>query len=133
MISDKTDLIVFDAQCIFCSGFARFMHARPAASGLRFVTAHSETGRAIYLHHGLDPDEMSTNIVVLNGVAYTKLRAFAAAMRVCGPPWSVMALVRFIPRRLSDWLYDRIALNRYAFGRKACPIPPPELKARLIE
>ncbi|TIX36150.1 MAG: DUF393 domain-containing protein, partial [Mesorhizobium sp.] len=39
-----------------------------------------------------------------------------------------------LPRPLRDWLYDRVAKNRYAlFGRKeSCEIPSAELKGRLI-
>lgn len=127
------DLILFDAQCVFCSGFARFMHKHDRAGSFRFVTAQSQTGRALYLHHNLDPDLMETNIVIVGGAAHIKLRAFAAAMRCLGAPWSVLGLLAYIPQTPSDWFYDRIARNRYRFGRHACPIPPPELKARLIE
>ena len=40
-----------------------------------------------------------------------------------------------LPRALRDWLYDRVARNRYAwFGRdEACLIPTPELAARLLD
>ncbi|MGB8814442.1 MAG: DCC1-like thiol-disulfide oxidoreductase family protein [Paracoccaceae bacterium] len=132
-VAKDQDLILFDAQCVFCSGFARFMHARDTAHRFRFVTAQSATGRALYQHHALDPDLMETNIVIVDGIAYVKLRAFAAAMRSLGAPWSVLGMLAHIPRRLSDWIYDRIARNRYRFGRHACPMPPPDLKARLIE
>jgi hypothetical protein len=40
-----------------------------------------------------------------------------------------------LPRGLRDWLYDRVARNRYAwFGRdEACLLPTPELAARLLD
>jgi predicted DCC family thiol-disulfide oxidoreductase YuxK len=40
-----------------------------------------------------------------------------------------------LPRPLADWLYDRVAQNRYAlFGRTdSCMIPPPEWRERFIE
>lgn len=126
------DLIVFDASCVFCSGFARFMHGRDRAGRFRFVTAQSELGRALYLRHGLDPVAMTTNIVITGGRAHVKMRAFAAAMAALGRPWRWLALMRFLPA--GDWLYDRIARNRYRIaGRRDCALPPPELRARLIE
>jgi predicted DCC family thiol-disulfide oxidoreductase YuxK len=133
MTRNATDLIVFDAQCIFCSGFARFMHKRDVAGRFRFVTAQSPTGRALYAQHGLDPDDMATNIVIVDGVPYVKMQAFGAAMRALGGAWRLAAWPALLPRALGDWIYDRIARNRYVFGRKACAIAPPELKARLIE
>ena len=127
------DLIVFDAQCIFCSGFARFMHRHDGAGRFRFVTAQSPTGRALYARYGLDADEMATNIVIVDGVAHVKMQAFGAAMGVVGGVWRLAAWPAYLPRPVGDWIYDRIARNRYVFGRKACAIAPPELKARLIE
>ncbi len=128
-----SDLIVFDAQCIFCSGFATFMHKRDVAGRFRFVTAQSPTGRGLYQQYGLDPDDMATNIVIVDGVPFVKMQAFAAAMRVVGGVWRLAAWPAYLPRAVGDWIYDRIARNRYVFGRKACAIAPPELKARLIE
>jgi predicted DCC family thiol-disulfide oxidoreductase YuxK len=133
MLPRDPDLIVFDVTCIFCSGFARLVHKRDTAGQFRFVTAQSETGRALYRKHNLDPDDMTTNIVIVNGVAHTKMAAFAAAMRSLGGLWRLAALPALLPRPLADWIYDRIARNRYVFGRRSCATPPPELKARLIE
>lgn len=43
-------------------------------------------------------------------------------------------MLLILPRPLRNWLYDRIAKNRYAmFGRKdSCEIPSAELRGRLI-
>jgi predicted DCC family thiol-disulfide oxidoreductase YuxK len=133
MPSPDHDIIVFDVTCIFCSGFARFMHRRDTAQRFLFVTAQSETGRALYHKHALHPDDMTTNIVIVDGVAHTKMAAFAAAMRSLGGIWRLAAWPALLPRPVADWIYDRIARNRYVFGRRSCPLPPPELKARLIE
>lgn len=127
------DLILFDAACVFCSGFASFMHRRDRKAQFRFVTAQSDTGRALYLAHGLDPDAMTTNIVIIRGRAHVKMQAFAAAVGELGWPWRWARVLGWLPRRISDPLYDLIARNRYRFGRKSCPLPPDELKARLIE
>ncbi len=41
---------------------------------------------------------------------------------------------RIVPRRIRDWLYDRIARNRYRlFGKRAtCLVPSPEVAARFM-
>lgn len=128
-----TDLIVFDGTCIFCSGFARFVARWDRTERFRFVTAHSALGRSLYLAHGLDPDVMATNIVILDGRAHVKTAAFAAAMRALGWPWRGLAMLDWIPRRISDPAYDWIARNRYRLGRQVCVMPSAKLKARLIE
>ena len=123
------DLIVFDAACVFCSGFARLVHRFDRKGRFRFVTAQSQTGRALYIAHDLDPDLLLTNIVIKDGRAFTKMPAFAAAMRALGQPFALLSFTRLIP----DPVYDFIARNRYRLGRKACALPPPKMKARLIE
>ena len=133
MPSPDHNIIVFDVTCIFCSGFARFMHRRDTAQRFKFVTAQSGTGRALYHKYALNPDDMTTNIVIVDGVAHTKMAAFAAAMRSLGGIWRLAAWPALLPRPVGDWIYDRIARNRYVFGKRSCPVPPPELKARLIE
>ena len=132
-LSPTPDLIVFDGTCVFCSGFARFMARHDKAERFRFVTAQTATGQALYRRHGLDPVGMETNIVIVDGRAYVKMAAFAAAMRSLGWPWRALALAGAIPQPLSDRLYDGIARNRYRFGRRACPLPSAALRGRLVE
>ena len=128
-----TDLIVFDGTCIFCSGFARFMARYDRKARFSFVTAQSEKGRALYRRYGLDPDLMETNIVIVDGVAHVKMAAFAAAVSAIGWPWRMFAVLGYTPRPLSDWLYDRIARNRYLFGRRKCVLPSEELRGRIVD
>lgn len=127
------DLILFDGTCVFCSAFARFIARRDSARHFRFVTAHSPTGQALYVAHGLDPVAMTTNIVITHGTPHIRLRALTAAMRRLGWPWRVICVLDLIPRSLADPAYDWIARNRYRLGRRECPLPSAELKARLIE
>ncbi len=133
METPTPDLIVFDADCIFCSGFARIITRYDHAARFRFVAAQSPRGQALYRAHGLDPFDWSTNIVIVDGRAYTKLAAFCAAMRSLGWPWRALGVLDLIPRPLGNWCYDRIAKNRYAFGRRACPLPSAELRGRLLD
>ncbi|TYC51654.1 DUF393 domain-containing protein [Rhodobacterales bacterium] len=127
------NLIVFDAHCILCSGFARFMANHDHHAGYRFVSAQSQRGQELYRRLGLDPALMETNIVMLNGRAYTKMASFTAAMKSIGWPWRVLTVLDILPRPFANWLYDRIARNRYRFGRRSCALPSKELKDRLLD
>jgi predicted DCC family thiol-disulfide oxidoreductase YuxK len=127
------DLILFDGTCVFCSAFACFIVRYDRAGHFRFVTAHSALGQALYRAHGLDPVAMTTNIVITGGTPHLKLRAFTAAMRRLGGVWRAFGVLDLIPRRVADPAYDWIARNRYRFGRRECPMPGPELRARIID
>ena len=128
------NLIVFDGECVLCSGFFRFVTARDDGRFM-FATAQSDVGRGIYADLGLSQTDFETNIVMINGTTYQRLDAFCAAMRQLGWPWRVLSVGRFLPRFIKDPMYHLIARNRYRiFGRyDTCMIPTPDVRARFVE
>ncbi|AZO72586.1 MAG: DUF393 domain-containing protein [Mesorhizobium sp.] len=127
-------LIVFDGVCVFCSGFVQTIVKLDRDKRFRFATAQSPFGEALFRKYGLPTDNYETNLAVIDGEAFTKLDSFVAVMAALGWPWRAARLLLVLPRPLRDWLYDRVAKNRYAlFGRKdSCDIPSAELRERLI-
>ncbi|RWM00489.1 MAG: DUF393 domain-containing protein [Mesorhizobium sp.] len=127
-------LIVFDGVCVFCSGFVQMIVKLDRDKRFRFATAQSPFGEALFRKYGLPTDNYETNLAVIDGAACTKLDSFVAVMAALGWPWRAARLLLVLPRPLRDWLYDRVARNRYAlFGRKdSCEIPSAELRQRLI-
>ena len=132
---DDKVLVVFDGVCVLCSGFARFILKRDRAFAFRMTTAQSPLGQALYRHYGLDAQEFETNLVIADGRAYAKLDSVTLTGQRLGGAWRALALLRLLPRPLADWLYDRVAQNRYGlFGRTdSCMIPPPEWRERFLE
>jgi predicted DCC family thiol-disulfide oxidoreductase YuxK len=132
---DDKGLVVFDGVCVLCSGFARFILKRDGSFAFRHTTAQSPLGQALYRHYGLDPNEFESNLVLVDGRAYAKLDTVAVVAERLGGPWRALALLRLLPRVLSDWVYDRVARNRYAlFGRtEHCMLPPPRWRDRFID
>lgn len=127
-------LIVFDGLCVMCSLFARFIARFDRDRRFRFAAAQSPVGEALYRAHGLRTDSYETNLVLIEGRPYTRLDGLIEAARAIGWPWRAAAVLRRMPRRWRDGLYDLIARNRHKlFGRKAsCEVPPGELRERLI-
>src|SRR5262245_25579306 len=126
--ADDKALLVFDGVCVLCSGIARFILKRDKSFAFRLAAAQSPLGRALLRHYGLDAEDLETNLVLADGVAYGKLDTVAVMGARLGGSWRVLSLVRLLPRSLADWLYDRVARNRYAlFGRtERCMVAPPE-------
>jgi predicted DCC family thiol-disulfide oxidoreductase YuxK len=131
---DDKALIVFDGVCVLCSGFAGFVLKRDRNFAFRLATAQSPLGQALFRHYGLATDDFETNLVIADGRAYAKLDTVAVVGTRLGGFWRIAAALRLLPRPLADWLYDRIARNRYRlFGRtEACMMPPPEWRDRFI-
>ena len=133
--ADGKPLIVFDGICVLCSRFAEFVARRYRDHKFRFTAAQSPLGQALFAHYGLDPVNFETNLLIEDGVALGKFDAFARIVPRLGGPCRMAVAVRILPRPIADWLYDRIALNRYRlFGRRdACVVPGPNWQGRVID
>lgn len=127
-------LVVFDGVCVLCSFFARFILRFDRAKRFRFVTAQSPLGQALFQAHGLRTDVYETNLVLIDGKPNIKFDSFIATCDALGWPWRATVVLRALPQGLRDWLYDRIAKNRYAiFGKQeSCEIPSGASRERLI-
>jgi predicted DCC family thiol-disulfide oxidoreductase YuxK len=132
---DDRALLIFDGVCVLCSATARFILKRDHARRFRFATAQSKLGQALFRHYGLDAQAFETNLLLVEGRAYCKLDSVVVAGTQLGGVWRALALLRVLPRSVADWLYDRVARNRYClFGRtEHCMMPPPEWRDRFID
>lgn len=126
--------ILFDAECVVCSGWVHFILRWDARGTLRIGAVQSEAGRALLRYAALDPDDVDTMLLVERGVPYAKSSAFLRATRYFRFPMGLAALGLVVPRVLRDWLYDQVARRRYRlFGKKElCLIPAPEEQARFL-
>ena len=131
---DARGLVVYDGECVLCSGFVHFVVRFDRRAFFLLTAAQSPLGQALYRHYGLDASEFETNLVIVDGRLFEKLGAFCAVMTRIGWPWRPLGWLRFLPLWLTDWLYDRMAKNRYAvFGRRDTCLGPAELEGRYIE
>jgi predicted DCC family thiol-disulfide oxidoreductase YuxK len=133
-------LIVFDGICHLCTGFVHFVIRHDRAALFHFLPAQSSRGEALYARCGLKSgapvnQDWDSNLLVLDGRVYTELDAFIEITRRFGGLWSLMPVLYAIPRVLRDWLYNRIARNRYRwFGKRdVCYLPTPDLAARFLD
>jgi predicted DCC family thiol-disulfide oxidoreductase YuxK len=135
VVRDLPDgLILFDGECVLCSGWVKFILPRDPHGQFRFASIQGSPGRELAARLGIDPDSPATNAVVSEGMAHFKSdSALAVLGRLDGWRWT--RLLRFCPRFLRDWIYDRIARNRYRlFGREQhCMVPPADWETRFLD
>lgn len=131
---DDGPVIIFDGECIFCSGWVGFVLRHDHKGRYRFITAQSALGEALYRHYGLDGRDYETNILIEDGLAYFKSEGSLRMAAGLGLPWSLAAVLRIVPRFLRDPLYELVARNRYRIAgrRTACFVPTAEHRARFI-
>lgn len=132
---DSGPVTVMDGECVLCSTGARLLSRFDKAQEFRICRAQTQLGQSLLLHYGLSPQDPGSWLYIVDGHAYTSLDAMIrVGSRVGGAGW-LMQPLRLMPRLVQDWLYRRLARNRYwLFGRNdMCSIPDPALRARLME
>lgn len=128
-------LMLFDGVCNFCSGSVLFILKRSQGSALRFAAMQTAAGQAWLSELSLPLEHYETFALVEDGQVHVKSQGVLRLTRHMSRPWPTIGLlVGIAPRRLLDWLYDRVARNRYRIlGRKTqCFVPTPAMRARFL-
>lgn len=133
-ISHDGPLTVMDGQCALCTFGARMIARLDRREEVRIATVQSPLGAALLAHYALAPDEPDTWLVIIDGKAFTSLPAMIRLARHMGGWGHILRLLSILPRAVQDWLYRRLARNRYAlFGsRDMCAAPDAKLRRRLL-
>jgi predicted DCC family thiol-disulfide oxidoreductase YuxK len=134
-IIQKHDIILFDAVCVICNSWAKFLIKYDQHSKFKLVSAQSALGEQILHYYGMSTTHYTTMVVILNGQRYTESTALLKVMQHLGLPFSLMNAGYLLPRPIRDFLYRRIALNRYQlFGTtNNCLLPSAENKSHFLE
>jgi predicted DCC family thiol-disulfide oxidoreductase YuxK len=124
---DDRPVIIFDGECVLCSGSAQFVLRHDKRRIYRFLAAQTPLGRALYGHYGLDTQDYETMIVIADGIATFKSEAVVRIAEGLGLPWSLAAVLRVIPRPWRDSLYGVLARHRLRIlgRRESCYLPAP--------
>lgn len=134
MTSASDPIWLYDGVCVLCSGGVRYALRHERDRTIRFVAIQSGEGRALARAHGLDADDPDSFLFIEEGRALKKSDGALALAEHLGGPVRLLLLGRFLPRPWRDWLYDRLARNRYRlFGRKeTCDRPDPAMRHRFV-
>lgn len=128
-------IILFDGVCNLCNSAVQFVIQHDKKDVFRFVALQSELGQEILKHIGINPKNIDSIILYEPGIAY--YYKSAAALQIAKNLdgfWHYGSILKIIPTRISNYLYNYIARNRYKwYGQKeSCLIPTPELKSKFL-
>jgi predicted DCC family thiol-disulfide oxidoreductase YuxK len=127
-------LILFDGVCALCSRWVRAVIARDRSRRFRFASIQSPYGQTLAGAAGVDPLAPDTNVVALDGQLLFKSDAALAVLgELDGLGWT--RALRAVPKPARDFVYDRVARNRYVlFGKhESCFRPPPQDRDRFLD
>ena len=131
--AEVTDTVFYDGTCGLCHRSVRFILAEDRR-GTAFT--FSPLGSERFLADIGDRPDLPDSVIVFTAdrTVLMKSDAFIRILNRLGGLWRVIGILfSLIPRSLRDVAYDFIARIRYRlFGRAkdACPLLPPDLRAR---
>lgn len=128
-------VVVFDGVCNLCNAWVQFVLRRDTRGEFMFAPAQRGTGAGLLNDAGYASDALETILLVSNGVVYAKSDAIIEICCRFGGAWRLARMARHIPRNLRDWVYDRVARNRYAIagGRSTCVVPDGSARERFLD
>lgn len=127
-------IVVFDGDCVLCSGWVRFLLKHDRYRRFRFAAMQSERGRRLLEAAGLQTERLETLLLVDGERSYRHTDAIMKILDALGWPWRAVGVLRVVPSFVRDPLYRLVARNRYRlFGRRVeCYVPAPEERARFL-
>ena len=127
-------IAVMDASCALCSWGARLIHRLDRSGEIRIAPIQSDTGAALMRDNALDPLDPDSWLFIEGDQVWRDFDALIRVGQRSGGVGHVFCLLRLMPKPAREWLYARIARNRYRlFGRgDMCALPDPAFRARLI-
>jgi len=128
-------IILFDGVCNLCDNTVQHIIKHDKNDIFRFVALQSELGQKIIKYIGIDTSK--TDSIILYEPAHAYYYKSEAAIKIAKELrgiYFLLGIFSFIPKSLSNKVYDYIAKNRYKwYGKKdKCMIPTPYLKAKFL-
>ncbi len=133
-ISTNDKVILFDGVCKLCNAWCRFIIRYDKNRLFKLVSMQSEKGQTILEYLERPTDYFETMLYLENNELYEKSAAFIRIVKHLPFPISLLFILKLIPNIIRDYVYDRIALNRYKlFGKyKECRLPTKEHNSRYL-
>lgn len=117
----SSPILLFDGVCHFCNAGIHFCLDHSTETSMRFCSLQSETGKALLVRSGRQPDDYSSMVLCYpNGVAYVESEA---VLRIASLLDELPVLVRWmatllrvlVPSLLRDPVYHFVSKHRHEF------------------
>jgi predicted DCC family thiol-disulfide oxidoreductase YuxK len=128
-------IIIFDGKCNLCESSVIFIIYRDKKAKFKFVPAQSKTGIEIQNKHDVNAIDLQTLVLIKDGKVFTKSDAVLEIARNLDGLWKLLFFIKIIPKPMREWMYSKIAKNRYQWfdKKQSCIVPTENMKSRFLE
>ena len=132
----ENPLILFDGVCNLCERSVQLVIRHDRGGRFRFASLQSRSAQSFLSRFDYRHDELSSVLLIANGVLYRKSRAVLQIARRMDGAWPLFYYLFFwVPPFVADPVYNFIGSRRYQwFGKKeSCWVPDEDLRARFLD
>ena len=118
MIEKNEFVVYYDGICGLCDFFVNLIVKIDSKGILKFSSLQGESGQKLLKDLNYDSDELNTVLFRANDQVYTKSTAVFRIIKTIGGLWNVFLILNLLPTSFTDFMYKKIAKNRYKlFGK----------------
>ena len=127
-------IVLYDGTCGLCHRSVRWLLNHERDHAMRFAPLQGPIASALRAKHPNIPDVVSTVVLVEDGRAHLRSKAFLHAAKHLRAPWRWLHAFRWFPGFILDLGYRLVASVRYRVWGRAdvCDLPAPDERARFL-
>lgn len=127
------NIVLFDGVCNLCNTTVIFLTKYDTHNQLHFAAQQTDAGKNLLLKYKIEDNFKSVILIKGDEVFYKSDAIIEISKLINGWP-KIFQHLSFLKPNYRNWVYDRIAENRYkVFGRKdSCTLPDQALADKFI-
>jgi predicted DCC family thiol-disulfide oxidoreductase YuxK len=132
---DGKHIVLYDGVCNLCNSSVRLLLKIDRGKVIQFAHLQSDFSKGLLKKYSANFKKTDSVVLFSNSNLYFKSEAIFEIFHIIDFPWNLFLLLRILPVKFCDRVYDFIANNRYKwFGKKDnCLIPTEDLSKRFID
>ena len=118
MIEKNEFVVYYDGICGLCDFFVNLIVKIDSKGILKFSSLQGPSGQKLLNDLKFKTEELYTVLFSTNDQVYTKSTAVFKIIKSIGGIWRVFLVFELLPTSFNDFIYKKIAINRYKiFGK----------------
>ena len=130
MGSNSTKVVLYDGDCGFCNRSVAFILKHEKTDVIHFAPIQSTFTKELFAQNNWPEPDLSTFYFIQDGKKFERSSAAFEVVKYLKAPYSWLRIFRFIPRGITNWMYDQIAKRRQRISNGFCVMPTPEQRVR---
>ena len=125
--------VFYDGDCGFCNFWVQWILKNDLKDQFMFAALQSDFGQEFLKERGLETKQLSTLYLWKPQSFY--LKKSEAALKIAsilGGKYSFIGYLSFVPKFISDFVYDKIAENRKKLATNTCFLPNEKERAKFV-